>query len=241
MLSSEFIVGVVLGSLATGLCLCLLTLSIVIYICRNRLSSRHGVPRLFGSASNKNSDCEKCHVEFGEPHERYQDEKKSESAVIEVPVVDTPLVDVEETHDSKYFSKTECFQKSDAKVETIAVQDPWNHDDQNPHAAPEDRVALVRALVTAKDNHAQQQFKSLVDGCQLKDFDSTPWLCNPSTPPIFLPSVPTAVSSKRSRKPIIHKAKRWLDTSNEVLMNSGSIQVKGIRDLGEDRPIKRDY
>jgi hypothetical protein len=180
-------------------------------------------------------------VESIEPRERYQDEKKSSSVVIEVPPVDAPLVDVEETHDSKYVSKTESFQKSDMKFETIAAQDPLVYDDENPHAAPDGRVAFVHALVTAKDEQAQQQFKNLVDGCQLKDFDFTPWLRNPSTPPIFTPSVPTAVSSKRSKKPTTHNARRWLDTSNEVLVDSGSIQVKGIRDLGEDRPIKRDY
>jgi hypothetical protein len=241
MLSSEFVVGVVLGSFAASLCLCLLTISIVIYICRNRLSPRHGVPRLFWLGGNKSSDCEKGYVESFEPHERYQDEKKSSSVVIEVPPVDAPLVDVEETHDSKYISKTKVFHKSDVKVETIVVRDPLMYDDENPHAALDDRIAFVRALVTAKDEQAQQQFKNLVDGCQLKDFDFTPWLRNPNTPPIFTPSVPTAVSSKRSKKPTTHKAKRWLDTSNEVLVDSGSIQVKGIRDLGEDRPIKRDY
>jgi hypothetical protein len=240
-MSSEFIVGVVLGSFAAGLCLCLLTISIVIYICRNRLSPLHGVHRVFWSGSNKNSDCEKGYVESFEHLERYQDEKKSNSVVVEVLPMDTPLVDVEGTYNSNYVEKNDFLQESDVKVEQIAVEESLIYDGKNPYVTPDDRVAFVRALVAAKDEHAQQQFKDLVGGCQLEDFDFTPWLRNPSTPPIFTPSVPTAVCSKKSTNTVTRKTKRSWDTSDQVPLNFGSMQVKGIREIREDRPRQRDY
>lgn len=234
MMSSEFVVGVIFGSISAGLCLCLLTISIVTYICRKQGVPRHGSLRLFWPQNDKDSDCEKGY----EPLEPYQDEKKSGSVVVEVLPVDAPLVDVEETYDSKYVAETTLLENSDVETELVTVKEPLIYDDENPWPTPGDRVASVRALVAAKDEDTRKQFQNLADGCQLEDFNFAPWLRNPSTPLIYTPSAPTIISSTKA---FTRKTKRSWHTSDGVDANFGSMQVKGIREVREDRPRQRDY
>jgi hypothetical protein len=235
MLTSELIVGMIMGSIAAFLCLCLLTTSILLYIRRKQASIRQrGIPKWLQHGSDIVSECEKGGVESVGLLEVCEKEWGSE-VVEKLPasvVEHARRVEVKTTYAKEGVEDVVLVDVSEKEIESVVVESQWVN--------PANRVAYMDTLPDGTPvcvRSTEPSFFDLSGDSTLGNFDFDQFLKDPEAVPTYAPSTPKPV---RPTLPLSRKSKRSWEVSHPADMNFGSMQVKGIREVREDRP-KQGY
>jgi hypothetical protein len=239
MLASEMVTSIVMGSIAALLSLCFLATSVILYLRQKRASIRlPGATKWLQPGSDAVSECEKGGVESVGLLEVCEKTWGSEAT----KAVPASISQYARGLEVRTTYETGCVKEAtlvDAKeASSVVVQELVSTIDEDE--SPIDWVAFKHAfppVPPAPNPEYKQPFIHPFDDPSLESFDFDSFLKDAEEISTPLTSAPVP---QRPSLPLTRKSKRSWDTSNSVDMNFGSMQVKGIREVREDRP-KQGY
>ncbi|KAH4182230.1 hypothetical protein HBI34_154430 [Parastagonospora nodorum] len=241
MLASEMITRIVMGSIAAVLSLCFLATSVILYLRQKRASTRlPGAPKWLQPGSDATSECEKGGVKsvgMLEVCEKTWGSEATKALPASIAHYAKGL-EVRTTYKTEGVEEATLVDTSDKEARSVVVQDLVSIVDEDE--SPIDPVAFKHAFSSippAPKLDCEQPFIHPFDDPSLENFDFDSFLNDVEKIP---PPFTSAPIPQRPSLPLSRKSKRSWDTSNSIDVNFGSMQVKGVREVREDRP-KQGY
>lgn len=230
-----------MGSIVALFSLCFLATTAILYLRQKRASIRlPDAPKWLQSGSDAVSECEKGGVEsvgMLEVCEKTWGSEATKALPASIAQYARGL-QVRTTYEKGCVKEAMLVDASEKEASSVVVQELVSIFDEDK--GPIDPVPFKHAFPStppAPRPACAQPFIHPFDDPSLDNFDFESFLKDAEETP---PALTSAPMPQRPSLPLSRKSKRSWDTSNSVDMNFGSMQVKGIREVREDRP-KQGY